>query len=38
MPLVTVIYVLANLAYFTVLSPAEILESDAVAVVSIYCL
>ena len=36
MPLVTVIYVLANVAYFVVLLPAEILQSDAVAVVSSY--
>ena len=33
LPLVTVIYLLANFAYFTVLTPAEILASDAVAVV-----
>lgn len=32
MPLVTAIYVLANVAYFAVLSPAELLESNAVAV------
>ncbi|KAG8231923.1 hypothetical protein J437_LFUL011392 [Ladona fulva] len=32
MPLVTVIYVLANLAYFVVLTKEEILASDAVAV------
>jgi L-type amino acid transporter 5 len=32
MPMVTVIYVLANIAYFTVLSPQELLESNAVAV------
>ncbi|CAL1301407.1 unnamed protein product [Larinioides sclopetarius] len=31
-PLVTVCYVSANIAYFTVLSPNEILASDAVAV------
>ena len=34
MPLVTVTYLLANLAYFTVLTPEEILASNAVAVVS----
>eukprot|EP00918_Siedleckia_nematoides_P034677 GHVU01075426.1.p1 GENE.GHVU01075426.1~~GHVU01075426.1.p1 ORF type:complete len:507 (+),score=17.56 GHVU01075426.1:80-1600(+) len=32
MPLVTVIYVLANVAYFAVLTPVQIMESDAVAV------
>jgi hypothetical protein len=34
MPLVTVTYLLANLAYFAVLTPDEILASNAVAVVS----
>ena len=34
LPLVTVIYLLANLAYFAVLNPSEILASNAVAVVS----
>lgn len=33
LPLVTIIYVLANIAYFIVLSPNEIIESNAVAVV-----
>ena len=32
LPLVTVIYLLANIAYFAVLSPTEILSSSAVAV------
>ena len=36
LPLVTVIYLLANFAYFAVLAPTEILASDAVAVVSNY--
>ncbi|WAR11629.1 LAT2-like protein [Mya arenaria] len=31
-PLVTIIYVLANISYFTVLTPREMLMSDAVAV------
>jgi hypothetical protein len=35
LPLVTGIYVLANISYFCVLSPAEMLASDAIAVVSI---
>jgi len=33
-PIVTVIYVLANVAYFAVVSPAEVKVSNAVAVVS----
>ncbi len=33
-PLVTGIYVFANVAYFTVLSPQELLDSNAVAVVN----
>ena len=36
MPLVTGVYLLANFAYFAVLTPSEILASDAVAVVSGY--
>ena len=34
LPLVTVIYLLANVAYFAVLTPLEIESSNAVAVVS----
>ena len=33
LPLVTCIYVLANVSYLMVLSPAEMLASDAIAVV-----
>lgn len=33
MPLVTIIYVFANMAYFSVLTPDELLNSNAVAVV-----
>lgn len=33
-PIVTVCYVLVNVSYLTVMSPTEILTSDAVAVVS----
>lgn len=32
MPVVTVVYVITNVAYFAVLSPDQILSSDAVAV------
>ena len=32
-PIVTIIYVMTNIAYFTVISPAEVAQSDAVAVV-----
>ena len=34
-PIVTTIYVLANVAYLSVVAPQEIKESNAVAVVSI---
>jgi len=34
MPLVTVVYLMANIAYFASMSPTELLASDAVAVVS----
>ena len=33
LPLITGIYVLANVAYFAVLTPTELLSSNAVAVV-----
>lgn len=33
-PIVTLCYVLVNISYLTVMSPTEILQSDAVAVVS----
>lgn len=32
MPIVTIVYVVTNIAYFVVLSKTEILDSDAVAV------
>jgi len=36
-PLITVIYVFANVAYFTVLTVPQLLQSSAVAVVSASC-
>ena len=34
LPLVTLVYFLANVAYFAVLTPSEMLLSDAIAVVT----
>ena len=34
LPMVTIIYVLVNISYFVILTPYEILSSNAVAVVS----
>jgi len=36
LPLITIIYVFANIAYFTVLSASQLLQSNAVAVVSLF--
>ena len=36
LPLVTITYLLTNLAYFAVLNPSEILASNAVAVVGFF--
>ena len=36
LPLVTFVYVFANIAYFSVLSPQDLLDSNAVAVVSLH--
>lgn len=36
-PLVTICYILMNIAYFTVMTPTELLQSQAVAVVSGEC-
>lgn len=38
MPLVTLVYVIANVAYFAVLSTDEILASRAVAVSILLCI
>ena len=35
MPLVTVLYLLTNISYFTVLSPDAVLQADAVAMVHV---
>lgn len=36
LPLVTIIYVLANMAYLAVLTPQQMIASKAIAVVSIH--
>ena len=37
LPIVTFLYIMANVAYLAVLTPYELLSSDAIAVVSIFC-
>lgn len=34
-PMVTVLYILVNIAYFTAMTPDELLASNAVAIVSL---
>ena len=34
LPIVTILYILANVAYLSVLTPMELLSSNAIAVVS----
>jgi len=37
LPLVTLIYVLANVAYLAVLTPTAMIASNAIAVVGVFC-